>query len=308
MYWATYAVLTQVILVLIIGVISGVPKCDEEGNVDMSGVKTNWVVAAVLNAVRYLTMIFLYVGIICVCVGAYTMKGPKEIWGEEGAPPVSPAVQCTINLTMQYFFIYLVVAISKTMTELSGGTHNKSLTKLQGVFAMAKMTVNFAPMLCILFVGARMRALQIDPKRGAPQAWAQNCFYLCTYSVMAQCILVIAMPYVTSCECKRGISEGDVVFVGLSPAIGSVMTALRYVLMLALYGGFMAVMVSVFLIENKKDVALTPAISPAMACVMNLTVQYFTIYLALFIAITVKQFSGAGTFFIAITVKQFSGA
>jgi hypothetical protein len=186
------------------------------------------------------------------------------------------------------------------MGELSGGAHSKGIQKLEGVFTMAKMTVNFAPMLCILFVGARMRALQIDPKNGNPQGWAQNCFYLCTYSVLAQCILVIAMPYVTSCECKRGMSEGDVVFVGLSPAIGSVMTALRYCLLLALYGGFTAVMCSVFLIEHPKDVALTPAISPAMACVMNLTVQYFTIYLALFIAITVKQFSGAGSFIIAI--------
>ena len=34
-----------------------------------------------------------------------------------------------------------------------------------------------------------------------------------------------------------------------------------------------------------------------MACVMNLTVQYFSIYLALFVAITVKQFTGAGTFY-----------
>merc|ERR1719487_719869 len=224
-----------------------------------------------------------------VCVGVFTMKAPKEIWGDN-APPVSPAVACTINLSVQFFIVYLCVAITRTMTQLGGPSAFKS--KLEGVFTMAKMTVNFAPMLCILFVGARMRALQIDPKHGNPQPWAQNCFYLCTYSVLAQCILIIAMPYVTQCECKRGVSEGDVVFVGLSPAVGSVMTALRYVLMLALYGGFTAVMVSVFLIENKENVALTPPISPAMSCVMNLTVQYFTVYLCLWICITCQQILG----------------
>merc|ERR1719409_922383 len=78
------------------------------------------------------------------------------------------------------------------------------------------------------------------------------------------------------------------------------MTAVRYVLLIALYAGFTAVIISVFIIEHPKDVALTPPISPAMSCVMNLTVQYFTVYLALFVAITVKQFSGAGTFIIAI--------
>merc|ERR1719197_2034371 len=117
---------------------------------------------------------------------------------------------------------------------------------------------------------------------------------------MIQCLLVIAMPYVMQCHCKRGDSEGDVVFEGLSPSIASVMTALRYACLLALYGGFTAVMVSVFLIEHPKDPNLTPAISPTMACVMTLTVQYFTVYLCLFVAVTYKQFTDSGTFAISI--------
>merc|ERR1719158_424805 len=60
--------------------------------------------------------------------------------------------------------------------------------------------------------------------------------------------------------------------------------------MLALYCGFTAIMVSVFIIEHPTDVSLTPPVSPAMKCVMNLTVQYFAIYLMLFICITLKQF------------------
>jgi len=151
--------------------------------------------------------------------------------------------------------------------------------------------VNFAPMLCILFIGARMRALQMDPKHGNPQKWAQNCFFLCTYSVLLQTLLVIIMPFATKCECKMGPSEGDVVFEMENRILGIVMTVIRYCALLALYGGFTAVMVSVFIIEHPKDVALTPPISPAMQCVMNLTVQYFTIYLALFVCITIKQFA-----------------
>jgi len=136
-----------------------------------------------------------------------------------------------------------------------------------------------------------MRALQMDPKNGNPQKWAQNCFYLCTYSVMVQTILVILMPFLTKCECKQGASEGDVTFVMENPTLGIVMTVIRYVCLIALYAGFTAVMVSVFIIEHPKDVSLTPPISPAMQCVMNLTCQYFTVYLALFICITIKQFA-----------------
>jgi len=165
------------------------------------------------------------------------------------------------------------------------------LIKLDGLLTLAKYTVNFAPMLCILFIGARMRALQMDPKNGNPQKWAQNCMFLCTYSVLLQTILVIVMPFASRCECTRGASEGDVLFVLENKTLGIVMTVIRYVALLALYGGFTAVMVSVFVIEHPTDVELTPPISPAMQCVMNLTVQYFTIYLALFICITIKQFA-----------------
>ena len=37
------------------------------------------------------------------------------------------------------------------------------------VTKLAATTVNVAPMLGILFIGARMLALQIDPKHGNPQ-------------------------------------------------------------------------------------------------------------------------------------------
>jgi hypothetical protein len=130
----------------------------------------------------------------------------------------------------------------------------------------------------------------MDPKYGNPQKWAQNCFFLCTYSVMVQTLLVLLMPFCTKCECMQGASEGDVTFKLENPTIGIVMTVVRYCALLAMYGGFTAVIYSVFVIEHPTDVSLTPPISPAMACVMNLTLQYFSIYLVLFVSITVKQF------------------
>merc|ERR1719353_848351 len=114
-----------------------------------------------------------------------------------------------MNLTLQFFGVYLLVALVKTTVELRGPS--ELLTKLGGLLTLAKYTVNFAPMLSILFIGARMRALQIDPKNGAPQKWAQNCFYACTYSVMIQCILAIAVPLVLGGTIKKGDKgEGDV--------------------------------------------------------------------------------------------------
>merc|ERR1719183_2306662 len=209
--------------------------------------------------------------------------------GDEPTLEVSPAVMSTILLTTMFFTVYFLVAACKTTIELSG--RGPFITKLEGTLILAKYTVNFCPMLAILFIGARMRALQIDPKHGNPQRWAQMCFYACTASVCVQTILVLIMPVCTECECKEGVSEGDVVFIMDSQILAGVITAIRYLALLGLYGGFTAVICSIFLISHPTDISLTPPISPAMQCVMNLTLQYFTIYLVLFVSITVKQFT-----------------
>merc|ERR1719337_161821 len=216
------------------------------------------------------------------------MEGPKEIWDGK-TPPVAPAVLSTIILTTVFFAVYFLVALCKTTVELSGRT--PFITKLEGTLVLARYTVNFCPMLAILFIGTRMRALQIDPKHGSPQRWAQMCFYACTASVFVQTILVLVMPFCTECECKEGVSEGDVEFIMENQTLAGIITGIRYLALLGLYGGFTAVICSIFLISHPTDISLTPPISPAMQCVMNLTLQYFTIYLVLFVCITVKQFT-----------------
>ena len=90
------------------------------------------------------------------------MEAPKSVY-PDGAPPVSPAVACTMNLTTQYFGVYLFVAIMRTYHDFYPSSAFS--TKLQKTCVMCQNTVAFAPMLCILFIGARMRALQLDPVR-----------------------------------------------------------------------------------------------------------------------------------------------
>merc|ERR1712032_1114161 len=109
---------------------------------------------------------------------------------------------------------------------------------------MAKNTINFAPMLAVLFIGCRMRALQIDPVNGHPQSWAQTMFFICTFSVLAQTILVILLPCVTECTCKQGAAEGDIIFEMKNPTLGMIMDVARYAMLICLYGGFTAIGIS----------------------------------------------------------------
>ena len=98
----------------------------------------------------------------------------------------------------------------------------------------------FAPMPAIL-IGARMRALQIDPEKGSSQPWAQYCFYMCTYGVLFQTIAVLLtiLPPVGA-KVEDGV-------VKMSGALGIVMQVCQFVAMLCVYAGFTAVIVSIMM-------------------------------------------------------------
>jgi len=290
MLYCAWSVLAQTLMVLAVGIMmDGTPECDEDGT--PAAPKGDGMVPKVLTAVRYTAMAVTYGGFTTVVVGAFMMDPPKELW-PEGPPPVSPAVGSTMNLSAQYFFVYLGLCVCKTYQDFMG--KSDFLTTLGKTFKLGENTVQFAPMLCILFIGARMRALQMDPVNGNPQRWAQICFYACAYSVLVQLCLIFVVPFVLggSVKHEKGAPDGDVSFelpAGNDMTL-KILLGIRWAVMLGLYGGFTAVIVSVHTIEHPDGADKTPAISPAMQCVMNLTVQYFFVYLLLWVAITAKQF------------------
>merc|ERR1719181_1024905 len=100
----------------------------------------NDMLATIFTVVRYLSFLGLYVGFGCVCTGVFLYSPPAGVW-DGPIPPLSPAVQCTMVLSVTFFLIY---------------------------FLRAADTLGMAPMLCVLFLAARMRALQMDPVGGNP--------------------------------------------------------------------------------------------------------------------------------------------
>merc|ERR1719218_390095 len=237
------ALIQTLMVVAVPLVMGGEPKVDSDGTPIVEG---GGMMGKVFTALKYTAMLGMYGGFTTVCVGAFLMEPAKALF-PAGPPPVSPAVQCTMNLSTQYFAVYLCIALIKTYHEFNPKT--KGSEKLEGTLIMAQNTVNFAPMLCILFIGARMRALSMDPINGNPQKWAQNCFYLCTYSVMVQVLMLLAIPLVLDGKLKEGSTEGDVTFELPNPTMMAILTAMRYMVMLALYGGFTAVIYSIMVIE-----------------------------------------------------------
>merc|ERR1719324_1749103 len=258
----------------------------------------------VFTAIRYFAMLGMYGGFTAVCIGAFLMEAPTSVY-PGGAPPVSPAVACTMNLTTQYFGVYLFVALMRTYHDFTPKTELSA--KLEGTLVMCQNTVGFAPMLCILFIGARMRALQIDPVNGNPQKWAQMCFYLCAYSVMVQVVMLLMIPLVLDGKLKPGTTEGDVTFEMPNPTMMAILMAMRYMVMLAMYGGFTAVIYSVMVIEAPPGRQYVP-VSPAMQCTMNLTTQFFFVYLVLWILVTLKQFTSGMDGFFNVAIPTMDSA
>merc|ERR1719160_2382243 len=101
---------------------------------------------------------------------------------------------------------------------------------------------------------------------------------------------------------------GDVQFEVKNQMLGTVLTILRFVIMISIYAGFTAVIYSIFTLEHPDGPEHTPPISPTMQCVINLTVQFFFIYLLLWIFLTLEQFSvnmpGQGTMMNAMEAER----
>merc|ERR1719364_470961 len=215
-------------------VMGGEPKVGEDGTPEVKADGST--LATVLTALRYICMLGMYGGFTGVCVGASIMEAPKSVY-PDGAPPVSPAVACTMNLCFQYFAVYLGIALIQTYQSFYGESTTSS--KWKATFTLLSNTVSFAPMLAVLFIGARMRALNMDPVNGNPQKWAQTCFS-------------VAVPLVLQGEVKVGKCEGDMEYTVENKMFGTILAIGRYVMMICLYIGAGCVIYSIFTIEHPK--------------------------------------------------------
>jgi hypothetical protein len=291
MYFCTYSLFVLTFLVIIIpictGEVIGVDPKTGDIPADAQPFK-NVVCAFMFTGLKFLTMIGLYGGALAVVYGCITYSPPKGVWMDGKGFPVSPAIQCVMILSCQYFIVYGLIQFARTYTQMS----DKRMTKCENALLTATNSMNFAPMLAVLFVAARMRALQMDPVNGNPQKWAQTCFFLCTYAVLVQTCLAIMIPLVLQGQAKPGQTEGDMSYTVENKMLGVFLTIGRYVIMLCIYLGFSFVIMSIYMIEHPRGPQYTPPISVTLQCVINLTAQFFFIYLMIWLSVTLKEFTG----------------
>merc|ERR1719171_1380194 len=188
-------------------------------------------------------MICIYVGFSCVIYSVFTIQHPA---GPQYTPPISVTMQCVINLTVQFFAVYLLIWIADTVNQFIGF----DMTKLSQLMDNAKGTINFCPMLAILFVGTRMRALMITNNKGAPQGWVQDGMYMATWAVLIQflmCLLVGLGAWFNNESAKVECDDdGTPKWQPGNPILVYVASALKWITFFFLYGGIIAVIVGVY--------------------------------------------------------------
>merc|ERR1719387_1669905 len=152
-----------------------------------------------------------------------------------------------MNLAFQYFFIYLLLWIYYTIEDLTG-LESSILAAAKDAVESAKATVQFAPMLSVLFVATRMRALQITKNEGAPQGWVQDGMYLASWALLIQFFMCLLMPIFTgrkftpdTLDGSQKTSDEDINAMPGGKAGAIAVTVVRYVALVALLGGVAAV-------------------------------------------------------------------
>merc|ERR1719335_1536223 len=176
------------------------------------------------------------------------------VLGEAGTiNPVSTAVKCVMNLTIQYLAIYTAIAILRVVADFQG--QNVKTWTIHEALDQATITVNFAPMLAILFLATRMRVLWLTQLKGNPPIWVQQWMLGATYSVLACTLVSLLVPLFTGEKVKIDKETGEVdkehqPFKNQIAAIS--FTVLKYLIMIGLYVGAIAIIYGTYTYKPPK--------------------------------------------------------
>jgi hypothetical protein len=205
---------------------------------DMEYNVENKLLGSILAIGRYVMMICLYIGAGCIIYSIFTIEHPK---GPEYTIPISPTMQCVINLTFQFFFVYIWIWAAITIKEFTGFEWALMMQTMEN----AKGIVMFCPMLAILFVGTRMLALQLTDNKGAPQGWCQDGMYMATWSLLIQFVMVLITPCATG-EPAQVDEDGNIKWEPDNKILFYCIVVIRWLGFILLYGGTITVIVGLY--------------------------------------------------------------
>jgi hypothetical protein len=200
-------------------------------------------------ALRFLCMLCFYAAAAGVVASLFDFQSPG---GATATLPVSPAVQCVVSLTCQFFFVYFVWTVMLTISELNGSIIPMEQWTLFSAVEAARSTLTCAPMMSMLFLVVRMHALRITEKTGAPQGWVQDGMYIATWALQVSGLMCLGIGLFMATVDADG--DGNFLHKLSNKLIGIIVIAMRYFSMLLVFGGMIIVVVGLFCMTSENAI------------------------------------------------------
>lgn len=195
----------------------------------------------------------LYVSIITVFVSILVLEDTKH----EHTPPFSPTLRCILQLAFQFLAVYCLQWFFSLLRELFswlGGVEPSKGSRLeiiQETVIAAKASVQLCPMLSVLVLGCRMRALQISDNKGNPQNWAQDWISTMAFASLVQILCSLALPAFTGMATTTD-DDGNATY-DLQPLVAVyTVTFMKYIVLATIFGAVFFIGLSMFLITPEK--------------------------------------------------------
>lgn len=115
-------------------------------------------------------------------------------------PPISPALRCVVSLSALFFSVYFVAVFARLSWLLAGLFVAKPAAPehLESVVEQATDALTPVPMLCVLMISLRLRALQLELPNGDPPHWIQSWMYAHTGALFVRVFLDVFVGLGTS--------------------------------------------------------------------------------------------------------------
>jgi len=218
-----------------------------------------------------------YVGILVMVSGCTFMDEPFDIWLYRGPINVASAVACMINLTIQFFFVYLVLLVSGHADDLARG----SATLLSRAAKAAAATQSLSPTFGVLIAAARLRSLDTSHPDGEVQLWAQTFSYMAVDGLLVHSVIAMGMAWLGGSSAKSRQEEDLDPYTGrrgtgllLSGALGAI--AMLFALL-----GVAGVVCCLLLFGDVRGSDATRPLSSVLTCTLVLALQHVVVHFLL---------------------------
>jgi len=240
-FWAQMCFFACVGALILLSVLNGVAGMGGVERLGYYGEKLYDADSTVMMVMKHLVAATLYSSLGAVIVSIFVLRAAE---GRQ-TPPLSTTLQSLLQLSCQFFLVYgLHWFFAATRAFVCKA--NCTMIMESSVVA-ARTSVQFCPILAILFVSCRMRALQITQQKGDPQGWAQDAMDMILAATLLQIVCCLLLPIFTGIATKTD-GEGNAEY-DLKPLIGAyIVTCLKYFALFLIFGGVAIVGVSIFMI------------------------------------------------------------